>query len=38
MIFLKGIIIWLVFIFAESLNGAIRMFWLVPSLGDVLAH
>jgi hypothetical protein len=38
MIVLKGIVIWLVFILAESLNGAVRIFWLVPFLGDPLAH
>jgi Na+/melibiose symporter-like transporter len=37
-IVLKGIVIWLVFILAESLNGAVRIFWLVPFLGDPLAH
>jgi hypothetical protein len=30
--------IWLVFILAESLNGTARIFWLVPFLGDRLAH
>jgi hypothetical protein len=34
MIFVKSLVIWLVFILLESLNGAIRIFWLVPSLGD----
>jgi hypothetical protein len=38
MIFLKGTVIWLIFIAAESLNGTIRTLWLVPSLGDPLAH
>lgn len=38
MIILKGIIVWLVFIVAESLNGTVRILWLVPSLGDILAH
>lgn len=37
-IILKSIGIWLVFILAESLNGAARIFWLVPLLGDPLAH
>jgi hypothetical protein len=27
-----------VFILAESLNGAARIFWLIPLLGDRLAH
>lgn len=38
MIFLKSIIVWLVFIIAESLNGTIRILWLVPSFGDIRAH
>jgi hypothetical protein len=38
MIILKGIIVWLVFIVAESLNGTVRILWLVPSLGDLRAH
>jgi hypothetical protein len=38
MIFVKSLVIWLVFILLESLNGAIRIFWLVPSLGDGRAH
>jgi hypothetical protein len=36
--FLRGIVVWLVFIFAESLNGTIRNLLLVPSLGDFWAH
>ena len=38
MIFLRSIVVWLVFILAESLNGTIRIFWLVPSLGDSRAQ
>ncbi|MBD2505268.1 hypothetical protein [Anabaena azotica] len=38
MVFLKAIIVWLVFIVAESINGTVRMFWLVPLLGDIRAH
>ena len=38
MIILKGIIVWLVFIVAESLNGTVRILWLVPSLGELRAH
>ena len=38
MIFLKAIFVWVMFIVAESLNGTIREFWLVPSLGAVRAH
>jgi hypothetical protein len=37
-IVLKGIVIWLVFILAESLNGAARILWLVPFLGYPIAH
>ncbi|MDX2271539.1 MAG: hypothetical protein NW237_06250 [Cyanobacteriota bacterium] len=37
-IILKSIVIWLVFILVESLNGAARIFCLVPFLGDPLAH
>ena len=38
MIFLRSIIVWLVFIVAESLNGTVRNFWLIPTLGDFWAH
>jgi hypothetical protein len=38
MIFLKSVLIWIVFILAESLNGTVRIFWLMPYLGDRLAH
>jgi hypothetical protein len=38
MIFLRSIIVWLVFIVAESLNGTVRNLLLVPSLGDFWAH
>lgn len=38
MIFLKSIIVWLMFIVAESLNGTVRTLLLVPSLGDFWAH
>ena len=38
MIFLRGIVVWLVFIVAESLNGTVRTLWLVPALGDLRAH
>jgi len=37
-IILKSIVIWLVFILVESLNGTARIFWLVPLLGNPLAH
>jgi len=38
MIVLKGIVIWLMFIATESLNGTIRILWLMPTFGDPLAH
>ncbi|MBD2189498.1 hypothetical protein [Pseudanabaena mucicola] len=38
MIILKSILVWLVFILAESLNGTARIFWLIPLLGESLAH
>ncbi len=38
MILIKGFVVWLVFIAAESLNGTIRTLWLVPSLGELRAH
>ncbi|MFN5751288.1 MAG: hypothetical protein ACK47G_02180 [Pseudanabaena sp.] len=38
MVILTSILVWLVFIFAESLNGTARIFWLIPLLGDSLAH
>jgi hypothetical protein len=38
MLILKSIIVWLVFILAESLNGTVRSLWLVPFLGDRLAE
>ncbi|HEY9640180.1 MAG TPA: hypothetical protein V6C57_06830 [Coleofasciculaceae cyanobacterium] len=38
MIFIKSLVVWLVFILAESLNGTLRIFWLVPSLGEVRAE
>ena len=38
MLIFKSIIVWLVFILAETLNGTVRILWLVPYLGDRLAH
>jgi hypothetical protein len=38
MILLKGVMIWLMFIIAESLNGTVRILWLIPAFGDQLAH
>jgi hypothetical protein len=38
MIFVRSLVVWLVFILLESLNGAVRIFWLVPSLGDSRAQ
>jgi hypothetical protein len=38
MVVIKSIVVWLVFILAESLNGTARILWLVPALGDEVAH
>jgi hypothetical protein len=38
MLMLRSIVVWLIFILAESLNGTIRILWLIPALGDVRAH
>ncbi len=38
MIFLKSLVVWCLFILAESLNGTIRNLWLIPTLGDRPAH
>ncbi|OLP19547.1 hypothetical protein BST81_04560 [Leptolyngbya sp. 'hensonii'] len=38
MLLLRGVVVWLIFILAESLNGTVRVVWLVPSLGDLRAH
>jgi hypothetical protein len=38
MIVLKSIVVWCLLIMAESLNGALRMFWLIPVLGEVRGH
>jgi hypothetical protein len=38
MIFVRSLVVWLMFIVAESLNGTVRNLWLVPALGDRLAH
>jgi hypothetical protein len=38
MIFIRSMMVWLVFIVAESLNGTVRNLWLIPALGDRLAH
>ncbi|MGI0485817.1 hypothetical protein ACN4EK_10295 [Pantanalinema rosaneae CENA516] len=38
MLLLKSFLVWLVFIMAESLNGTLRIFWLVPLLGNSWAH
>ncbi|MBE9112546.1 hypothetical protein IQ273_24435 [Nodosilinea sp. LEGE 07298] len=35
---LKSLVIWLMFILVESLNGTARILWLVPALGNGLAH
>lgn len=38
MLFLRSLVVWLVFIMVESLNGTVRILWLVPSVGDLWAH
>lgn len=38
MIFIRSLLVWLMFILAESLNGTIRNLWLIPALGDRPAH
>lgn len=35
---LRSLIVWLIFILIESLNGTVRILWLVPALGNGLAH
>jgi hypothetical protein len=38
MIFIKSLVVWFMFILAESLNGTVRILWLVPSLGVMQAE
>lgn len=38
MSFVRSLVVWCLFIFAESLNGTIRNLWLIPTLGDRPAH
>jgi hypothetical protein len=38
MSFIRSLVVWCLFILAESLNGTIRNFWLIPALGDRPAH
>jgi hypothetical protein len=38
MIFIRSLLVWLMFILAESLNGTVRNLWLMPTLGDRVAH
>jgi hypothetical protein len=38
MIFLKGIIVWLVIMLAETLHGTARILWLAPYVGDLQAR
>jgi hypothetical protein len=35
---LRSLVIWLIFILVESLNGTARILWLIPALGNGLAH
>jgi hypothetical protein len=37
-VFLRGIIVWVVFMFAEVLHGTARILWLEPLIGDVKAR
>lgn len=38
MVFLKGIVVWLVIILAETLHGTARTLWLAPYIGDLPAR
>ncbi len=38
MVFLRGFIIWLILILAESLHGTARTLWLAPRIGDLPAR
>jgi hypothetical protein len=39
MIFVRSVVVWFLFILAESLNGTVRNLWLIPAVGDErLAH
>jgi hypothetical protein len=38
MILFKGMVVWLVFIVLESLNGIVRIIWLTPALGVIWAE
>lgn len=38
MVFLKGIGVWLIIIFAETLHGTARTLWLAPLIGDLPAR
>jgi hypothetical protein len=38
MIFIRSLLVWLMFILAESLNGTVRNLWLIPVLGDRVAQ
>jgi hypothetical protein len=38
MVFLRGIVIWLVLMMAESLHGTARTLWLAPYIGDLRAR
>jgi hypothetical protein len=38
MSFVRSLVVWCLFIVAESLNGTIRNLWLIPILGDRPAH
>ena len=37
-VFLRGLVVWVMFIFAEVLHGTARILWLEPLIGDVKAR
>jgi hypothetical protein len=37
-VFLRGLVVWVIFMFAEVLHGAARILWLEPLIGDIKAR
>jgi hypothetical protein len=37
-VFLRRLVVWVIFIFADVLHGTARIFWLEPLIGDVKAR
>lgn len=37
-VLLKGLTVWVMFMFAEVLHGTVRVFWLEPLIGDIKAR